>query len=169
MERYLRYYFFGSLIAVFYRAWELAVRTTKGTGLWIQIEGFRKFLSKSEAKHVESAAENGVLREYTAWAVSLGEVGAWKRAFKQSSRLNHDGDLASDDYLLDDYLFASYAFNSSYDVRTTQYSFLKRLTDGREILVEGFDGGGGGGGGGGGAGKAFRGSVSRVALCQSRT
>ncbi len=142
---------FGSLIAVFYRAWELAVRTTKGTGLWIQIEGFRKFLSKSEAKHVESAAENGVLREYTAWAVSLGEVGAWKRAFKQSSRLNHDGDLASDDYLLNDYLFASYAFNSSYDVRTTQYSPSSNDSGWSGDFGGGFDGGGGGGGGGGGS------------------
>ena len=98
---------------------------------------------------MESAAENGVLREYTAWAVSLGEVDAWKRAFKQSSRLNYDGDLASDDYLSDDYLFASYAFNSSYDVRTTQYSPSSYDSGWSGDFGGGFDGGGGGGGGGG--------------------
>ena len=114
---------FGSVIAVCYRAWELAVRTPKGTGLWIQIEGFRKFLSQSEAKHVELASENGVLREYTAWAVSLGEADAWKRAFQQSSHLNSD-----EEAVLDDYLFATYAFNSSYDVRTTQSVSYTHLT-----------------------------------------
>ena len=138
---------FGSVIAVCYRAWELAVRTPKGTGLWIQIEGFRKFLSQSEAKHVESAAENGVLREYTAWAVSLGEADAWKRAFNQCSQLNPDGDLVSDDYL-----FATYAFDSSSDVRTTQYSSSSSSSSYDSgwsgDFGGGFDGGGGGGGGG---------------------
>ena len=140
---------FGSLIAVCYRAWELAVRTPNGTGLWIQIEGFRKFLSQSEAKHVESASENGVLREYTAWAVSLGEADAWNRAFQQSSRFNSDDDLISDDYL-----FATYAFNSSYDVRKTQSapSSSSSYDDGWSSgFSGGFDGGGGGGGGGGGS------------------
>ena len=138
---------FGSVIAVCYRAWELAVRTPKGTGLWIQIEGFRKFLSQSEAKHVELASENGVLREYTAWAVSLGEADAWKRAFQQSSHLNSDEEV-----VLDDYLFATYAFNSSYDVRTTQYSATSSSSYDSGWSGDfggGFDGGGGGGGGGG--------------------
>ncbi len=93
---------------------------------------------------MESAAENGVLREYTAWAVSLGEVDAWKRAFKQSSRLNYVGDLVSDDYL-----FASYAFDSSYDVRTTQYSPSANDSGWSGDFGGGFDAGGGGGGSGG--------------------
>ena len=139
---------FGLTIAVCFRAWELAVRTPKGTGLWIQIEGFRRFLSESEAKHVEAAAEKGHLREYTAWAVSLGEVDNWKRAFQSSGRLNSDNDLYADDYL-----FASYAFDSGYDVRKTQYTPSSSSSSdsgwsGDFDFGGGFDGGGGGGGGG---------------------
>jgi len=138
---------FGAGVVVCFRAWELAVRTPEGTGLWIQIEGFRRFLSESEAEHVETAAEKGLLREYTAWAVSLGEVDRWKRAFRQSSHLNSGTATYSDDYL-----FTSYAFNSSKDIQTTQYVPSPSSDSGWSgDFGGGFDGGGGGGGGGGGS------------------
>ncbi|MDP1820525.1 MAG: DUF2207 domain-containing protein [Acidimicrobiales bacterium] len=62
------------------RGWELRVRTPKGSGLWLRVESFRRFLHDSEARHAEEAAERGVLREYTAWAVAVGEVDRWERA-----------------------------------------------------------------------------------------
>ena len=61
-------------------AYELLVRTELGSALWIRIESFRRFLANSEARHVEAAAERGVLRQYTAWAVALGETKAWSEA-----------------------------------------------------------------------------------------
>lgn len=64
------------------RAWELRVRTPFGSGLWLRVESFRRFLADSEAHHAEEAAERGVLREYTAWAVALGAVDRWCAAVR---------------------------------------------------------------------------------------
>jgi hypothetical protein len=66
-------------------AWELRVRTPAGSGLWLRTESFRRFLAASEARHAEEAARRGVLREYTAWAVAVGEVRRWSRAVAASS------------------------------------------------------------------------------------
>lgn len=70
----------GAAGAVVVRGWELRVRTPKGTGLWLRSESFRRFLAESEGRHAEEAARRGVLREYTAWAVAVGEVDRWSRA-----------------------------------------------------------------------------------------
>lgn len=64
------------------RAWELRVRTPRGSGLWLRVESFRRFLAESEAHHAEEAATRGVLREYTAWAVALGAVDRWCAAVR---------------------------------------------------------------------------------------
>jgi hypothetical protein len=66
-------------------AWELRVRTPAGSGLWLRTESFRRFLAASEARHAEEAARRGVLRQYTAWAVAVGELHHWSRAVAASS------------------------------------------------------------------------------------
>jgi uncharacterized membrane protein YgcG len=66
-------------------AWELRVRTPAGSGLWLRVESFRRFLAASEARHADEAAKRGVLREYTAWAVAVGEVDRWSRAVAAST------------------------------------------------------------------------------------
>ena len=66
--------------AALVRGWELRVRTLRGSGLWLRVESFRRFLAESEGRHAEEAAQRGVLREYTAWAVAVGEVDRWSRA-----------------------------------------------------------------------------------------
>lgn len=53
-----------------------------GSAIWLRTESFRRFLHESEAQHVEWAWQNGLLREYSAWAVALGEAGAWGRALE---------------------------------------------------------------------------------------
>lgn len=75
----------GGGIAALVRSWELKVRTPAGSGLWLRVESFRRFLAGSEAHHAEEAAKRGVLREYTAWAVALGEIDRWKDAVATSS------------------------------------------------------------------------------------
>jgi hypothetical protein len=55
-------------------------RTAAGSAAYLRTESFRRFLAASEARHVEEAWKRGVLREYTAWAVALGEADAWRRA-----------------------------------------------------------------------------------------
>jgi len=79
----------GSGLTALIRGWELRVRTPKGSAAWIQIESFRRFLERSEAKHVEWAADHGILREYTAWAVALGEIDRWANAIEQSPKAMH--------------------------------------------------------------------------------
>ena len=78
--------------------WELLVRSPKGSALWLQIEGFRRFLQTSEQRHVEEASKRGVLRQYTAWAVALGEIGHWKRAILNASSATDSGVSTSDIY-----------------------------------------------------------------------
>ena len=76
----------GTGIASLIRSWELRIRTPDGSGAWIRIESFRRFLHESEADHVERAAEMGLLRQYTAWAVALGEVDRWEKAVDAAVR-----------------------------------------------------------------------------------
>jgi hypothetical protein len=75
----------GSGLTVVVRSWELRVRTTRGTGLWLRVESFRRFIAESEGYHADWAAENGILREYTAWAVAVGEIDRWARSVAASS------------------------------------------------------------------------------------
>ena len=70
----------GAGWAAVLRGWELRMRTPKGSGQWLRIESFRRFLHESEASHAEDAAQRGVLREYTAWAVAVGEIDRWRHA-----------------------------------------------------------------------------------------
>ncbi|QXC59141.1 DUF2207 domain-containing protein [Aquihabitans sp. G128] len=67
------------------RSHELLVRTPMGSALWLRIESFRRFLSESEAQHVDWAVEHGVLRQYTAWAVAVGEIDHWQKAVAGSA------------------------------------------------------------------------------------
>jgi hypothetical protein len=57
----------------------------RGSAIALRTESFRRFLRDSEAQHVEWAWQNGVLREYAAWAVALGEAKAWGRALAASA------------------------------------------------------------------------------------
>ena len=75
----------GSGAAATVRAWELRVRTPAGSGLWLRTESFRRFLAGSEAHHAEEAAKRGYLRQYTAWAVAVGELDRWSSAVAASS------------------------------------------------------------------------------------
>jgi hypothetical protein len=80
----------GAALAVLVRAWELRVRTAAGSGLWLRVESFRRFLAGSEAYHAEEAAKRGVLREYTAWALALGEIDRWRMAVLTSPNIPPD-------------------------------------------------------------------------------
>jgi len=75
----------GAGLAAAVRAWELRVRNPAGSGLWLRVESFRRFLAGSEAHHADEAAKRGVLREYTAWAVAVGEIDRWSRAVAAST------------------------------------------------------------------------------------
>jgi uncharacterized membrane protein YgcG len=73
--------------------WELLVRTAAGSAAWLRVESFRRFLADSEAYHAEEAARRGVLREYTAWAVAVGEIDRWASAIRASTAIPDETDL----------------------------------------------------------------------------
>ena len=54
----------------------LPALTTTGSALALRAESFRRFLQASEGRHVEWAWKQGLLREYSAWAVALGAAQA---------------------------------------------------------------------------------------------
>jgi hypothetical protein len=129
----------GAGLAAAVRAWELRVRTAAGSGLWLRVESFRRFLAGSEAHHAEEAAKRGVLREYTAWAVAVGEIDRWSRV-----------------------VAASGAARDPEAVRyATMAGTLHTATSATSTQPSSSNGGGGGGGGGsvgGGAGGGGGGS-----------
>jgi len=57
--------------------WETRRRPPVGAAMWLRLESFRRFLAGSEIRHVVDAAERGVLRDYTIWAIALGEIERW--------------------------------------------------------------------------------------------
>jgi uncharacterized membrane protein YgcG len=59
-------------------------RSATGSAIALRSESFRKFLEASEGQHVEWAWKQGLLREYSAWAVALGAAAAWERALAAS-------------------------------------------------------------------------------------
>lgn len=126
----------GAGFAAAVRGWELRVRTPLGSGLWLQVESFRSFLAQSEAHHAEEAARRGVLREYTAWAVAVGEVDRWQRAVAASATIPQDAGLS----------YARMAPVLLHATTSTATAPSSSSSGG------GFSGGGGVGGGGGGGG-----------------
>ncbi|NNE74348.1 MAG: DUF2207 domain-containing protein [Acidimicrobiales bacterium] len=74
----------GVSLAALLTSWELRVRTPHGSGLWLRVESFRRFVADSDARHVQQAAEMGLLLQYTAWAVALGEVDHWSEVVEQA-------------------------------------------------------------------------------------
>jgi uncharacterized membrane protein len=110
-------------------------RTATGSALALRSESFRRFLAGSEGKHVEWAWQNGLLREYSAWAVALGVAEAWTRAI-ESSNIDDPQSALSGPMLM-------YSAGSS--IRST-YTAPSSSSGG--------GGGGGGVGGGGGGGSS---------------
>ena len=74
-----------AIVAYFMYRTLLPARSAQGSALALRAESFRRFLEASEASHVEWAWSNGLLREYSAWAVALGEADAWSRALDRAN------------------------------------------------------------------------------------
>ena len=139
-EAWLVFVVIGSLLggggfAALLRGWELRVRTPYGSGLWLRVESFRRFLHESETFHAEEAAKRGVLREYTAWAVALDEIDRWERAVAGSTNIPQDAGLG--------YVYMAPMLMHSTAAASTAPSASGGGGGGGSV------GGGGGGGGGG--------------------
>ena len=116
----------------------LPSRTATGSALALRTESFRRFLTSSEGRHVQWAWDNGLLREYSAWAVALDAADAWERAIRASNI--PEPQTALDGPLL--------AHSLAYSMASTS---VQPSTSSSSGSSSGFSGGGGGGGGGGGS------------------
>jgi hypothetical protein len=72
-------------LALVIRAWELRMRTPRGSALWLQVESFRRFLAESGAPQPDAPTTSGRVGLYTAWAVALGVVDRWSQAVAAST------------------------------------------------------------------------------------
>lgn len=111
-------------------------RTAAGSALYLRTLSFKKFLDASEARHVEWAWEQGLLREYSAWAVALDAADAWGSAL---DRANVPAE--------------SHAYLAPMLIASHSSSFSSTNTAPSSSGGGGFGGGAGGGGGGGGGGS----------------
>jgi uncharacterized membrane protein YgcG len=129
-----------AVVAFFAYRVMLSVRSATGSALALRTESFRRFLSASEGQHVDWAWQQGLLREYSAWAVALGAADAWGRALAQSNVPAPERTLASPMLL--------YSMGPSFD---STRSVPTSSGGGGSSFGGGFSGGSVGGGGGGGS------------------
>jgi uncharacterized membrane protein YgcG len=115
-------------------------RSATGSALALRAESFRRFLAASEGKHVEWAWKQGLLREYSAWAVALGAADAWGRALAASNVPAPELNMASPMWV--------YTMGPSFT--STQTAPAPSGSSGGSSF-SGFSGGSVGGGGGGGS------------------
>jgi Predicted membrane protein (DUF2207) len=118
----------------------LPARSATGSALALRAESFRRFLAASEGKHVDWAWKQGLLREYSAWAVALGAADAWGKALATSNVPAPEMSMASPIWL--------YSMGPSFD--STRSAPSTSGSSGGSSF-SGFSGGSVGGGGGGGS------------------
>ena len=118
----------------------LPARSATGAALALRAESFRRFLVASEGKHVDWAWKQGLLREYSAWAVALGAADAWGRALSNSNVPAPELNLASPMWI--------YSMGPSFE--STRSAPSSSGGSGGSSF-SGFSGGSVGGGGGGGS------------------
>ena len=75
---------FPAVVAFFVYRVMLPARSAQGSAIALRAESFRRFLHASEGRHVEWAWTQGILREYSGWAVALGEADAWSAALEKA-------------------------------------------------------------------------------------
>jgi uncharacterized membrane protein YgcG len=118
-------------------------RSATGSALTLRAESFRRFLAASEGQHVDWAWKQGLLREYSAWAVALGAADAWGKALAHSNVPAPEMNMASPLWL--------YSMGPSFD--STRSAPAPSGGSGGSSFGGGFSGGVGGGGGGGSSGS----------------
>lgn len=117
----------------------LPQRSATGSALALRTESFRRFLEASEGTHVEWAWKNGLLREYSAWAVALGAAQAWGRAVASST-------VPPNDRLLQTAPLFIYSHGGDWSAARTKPAPAGGGGSSGGGVSGGFSGGGGGGG-----------------------
>lgn len=117
----------------------LPQRSATGSALALRTESFRRFLEASEGQHVDWAWKNGLLREYSAWAVALGAAQAWGRAVANST-------VPPSDRLMQTAPLFMYSHVGDWSATRTKPAPAGGSGGSGGGFSSGFSGGGGGGG-----------------------
>ncbi|MEZ5181220.1 MAG: DUF2207 domain-containing protein [Acidimicrobiales bacterium] len=123
----------------------LARRTANGSAYALQVASFRRFLVESEGQYVEWAWKNGLLRQYSAWAVALDAADAWKAAMERAGVPQPEIEATTTPLLL------AHAQGALLATRTEPSTSSSSGSSG--FSSGGFSGSVGGGGGGGSHGS----------------
>jgi uncharacterized membrane protein len=105
----------------------------------LRVESFRRFLAGPQAYHLEEPAKHGMLGQYTAWAVAVGEIDTWSRV------------VAATACCANDPVGRRYSNMAPYLPPATRSSMVEPSSSGSSS--GGGSGGSGGGEGGGGGGS----------------
>jgi hypothetical protein len=133
----------GAGLAALVRGWELRIRTPLGCEQWLRVESFRRFLAGPQAYHLEEPAKHGMLGEYTAWAVAVGEIDPWSRV------------VAATACCANDPVGRRYSNMAPYLPPATRSSMVEPSSSGSSSDGAGGGSGGSGGGEGGGGGGSW--------------
>jgi uncharacterized membrane protein YgcG len=120
-----------------------ASRTANGSAYALQVASFRRFLVESEGQHVEWAWKNGLLRQYSAWAVALDAADAWQAAMERAGVPRAEFEAGSP--LMVHSMAGAFAASHVQPTQSSSGSGSSGFSSG------GFSGGSVGGGGGGGS------------------
>ena len=115
-------------------------RTAAGSAAALRTESFRRFLVESEGQHVEWAWSQGLLRQYSAWAVALDAADAWQSAMAKASGIPPD-----------EVAWSTPMFSSSINHAFTSASTAPSTSSSSGSSGSSFSSGSVGGGGGGGS------------------
>lgn len=124
----------------------LASRTASGSAYALQVASFRRFLVESEAQYVDWAWKQGMLRQYSAWAVALDAADAWQQAMERAGVPQPEVAASTTPLLVHQY---GSSFTSSRTMPTQSSGGSSGFSSGGG----GFSGSVGGGGGGGSHGS----------------
>jgi Predicted membrane protein (DUF2207) len=133
----------GAGLAAVVRGWELRIRTPLGCEQWLRVESFRRFLAGPQAYHLEEPAKQGMLGQYTAWAVAVGEIDTWSRV------------VAATACCANDPVGRRYSNMAPYLPPATRSSMVEPSSSGSSSDGAGGGSGGSGGGEGGGGGGSW--------------
>jgi uncharacterized membrane protein YgcG len=118
-------------------------RTANGSAYALQVASFRKFLVESEGQYVEWAWKNGLLRQYSAWAVALDAADAWQDAMERAGVPKAEIETSSP--LMVHSMAGAFAASHVQPTQSSSGGGSSGFSSG------GFSGGSVGGGGGGGS------------------
>ena len=120
-------------------------RTANGSAYALQVASFRRFLVESEGQYVEWAWKNGLLRQYSAWAVALDAADAWQAAMERAGVPRAEIETSSP--LMVHSMAGAFASSHVQPTQSSGSSGSSSFSSG------GFSGSVGGGGGGGSHGS----------------